>query len=718
MSDAHLHQPPPQLQSLSLSHHHQQEQQNMNGVQSPNDANVESVSLKSVIPTAASDSSVTEKKDDKAVPVRKRLSLACTTCRQRKVKCDGGRPACRTCAKFNWPCIYQPSNRKRGPRPRALALMDGSMPYTTRSHWSVPHGYYPPYAIPGRSPMSPPPPPHPTHMMTASNYSALHPPEIPQNGASLRIDPAYHQPGGYNYDSYASYGDYMANTGAIRVRPPPPLPQHYMRSPPGMNPAVSPTSAYHPPRYGGYGNHNHHHPYSPNPYPLAASSYEGLPGQQQQQQQVPLSASPFSLQAPNGSPSFSRPFHGGISDRHGPNTTVSVPPNHYSAHPPPLAQALPSSSGYPSTLPPPAAHGEYVSGSSDPWRPPVHANEMQKHNQGSSSIVGTGLGQNGIVHSQVSPAISAAGGHSDGPVIVSSATVHPAPQHQHTRTHAAVATQSLGSPTPQNMCLSAQSHASASLYAAEMQPQNTAAGTHIPAIYARKKADTIHGDNSSGSTIASLVASKIGPIAGSSGRISSDANGNRAWPGHHPPSLHTMRASSHKDGMPLSSPIQPSRPNDGGAGYSFAKEAPMSVPIPSSSSFGAQPCYSQQQQQPEDQGYAVANILDNLVSPVTASKPLPFSSNGTVRPRLPPLLEVLGKDYHMMMSPQPGDAMHKMTDNTTMPPATSTIALQQTQRMQQTQQTLPPMSSSLPLPAAGVDHFGQTTTRRRDTSRD
>ncbi|ORX74254.1 hypothetical protein DL89DRAFT_220126, partial [Linderina pennispora] len=52
-----------------------------------------------------------------AAPVRKRLSLACTTCRQRKVKCDGARPSCKTCAKFNWPCIYQPSNRKRGPRP-------------------------------------------------------------------------------------------------------------------------------------------------------------------------------------------------------------------------------------------------------------------------------------------------------------------------------------------------------------------------------------------------------------------------------------------------------------------------------------------------------------------------------------------------------------------------------------------------------------------------
>ncbi|PIA15682.1 hypothetical protein COEREDRAFT_44310, partial [Coemansia reversa NRRL 1564] len=66
----------------------------------------------SAIPKPTTDASAadapTDKKDDKAAPVRKRLSLACTTCRQRKVKCDGGRPSCRTCAKFNWPCIYQP----------------------------------------------------------------------------------------------------------------------------------------------------------------------------------------------------------------------------------------------------------------------------------------------------------------------------------------------------------------------------------------------------------------------------------------------------------------------------------------------------------------------------------------------------------------------------------------------------------------------------------
>ncbi|KAJ1673998.1 hypothetical protein EV182_004166, partial [Spiromyces aspiralis] len=72
-------------------------------------------------------------------PVRKRLSLACTTCRQRKVKCDGARPACKTCAKFKWPCMYLPSNRKRGPRPRGLALMStaGSGYHTSTYPWST-----------------------------------------------------------------------------------------------------------------------------------------------------------------------------------------------------------------------------------------------------------------------------------------------------------------------------------------------------------------------------------------------------------------------------------------------------------------------------------------------------------------------------------------------------------------------------------------------------
>ncbi|KAJ2444142.1 hypothetical protein GGF42_006401 [Coemansia sp. RSA 2424] len=162
-----------------------------------------------------------ERKDDKSAPVRKRLSLACTTCRQRKVKCDGERPSCRTCAKFSWPCIYQPSNRKRGPRPRALALMDGSMPYSSRPHWTVSHSYYA-YGYPSHSPLSPPPPPQPQPHFAAAHH---HHPDQPLNGAPMQVDPARHQPGSYNHDSYSTYGDFVANTGVIRIRPPP------MRSP-------------------------------------------------------------------------------------------------------------------------------------------------------------------------------------------------------------------------------------------------------------------------------------------------------------------------------------------------------------------------------------------------------------------------------------------------------------------------------------------------------
>ncbi|KAJ2726049.1 hypothetical protein GGI07_000832 [Coemansia sp. Benny D115] len=167
----------------------------------------------------------TEKKDDKVAPVRKRLSLACTTCRQRKVKCDGGRPSCRTCAKFSWPCVYQPSNRKRGPRPRALALMDGSIPYTSRSHWSTPHGYYG-YGFPGRSPPLPPPPP-------PMPFYAPHQDEVPMDGAPVRAEPGRARPGDYSYDSYSSYGDYMSNTGAIRIQP-------SMRSPGSHSTAAPP----------------------------------------------------------------------------------------------------------------------------------------------------------------------------------------------------------------------------------------------------------------------------------------------------------------------------------------------------------------------------------------------------------------------------------------------------------------------------------------------
>ncbi|KAJ1742795.1 hypothetical protein LPJ68_001585 [Coemansia sp. RSA 1086] len=182
--------------------------------------------------------STTESKDEKAAPVRKRLSLACTTCRQRKVKCDGGRPSCRTCAKFNWPCIYQPSNRKRGPRPRALALMDGSMPYSGRSHWPGTHYYT--YGIPGQ-PISPPmamPPPQLHQLMPpmpGHQYMEAH-----ANGAPVHANPAAHDGvGAYNVDAYSTYGDYISSTGGIRIHPQGPPPPPHSGLPPMHSPPYS-----------------------------------------------------------------------------------------------------------------------------------------------------------------------------------------------------------------------------------------------------------------------------------------------------------------------------------------------------------------------------------------------------------------------------------------------------------------------------------------------
>ncbi|KAJ2162202.1 hypothetical protein GGF46_000819 [Coemansia sp. RSA 552] len=234
-------------------------------------------------PTTKPDA-VTEKKDDKAAaaaPVRKRLSLACTTCRQRKVKCDGGRPSCRTCAKFNWPCIYQPSNRKRGPRPRALALMDGSMPYTTaRGPWSsgtttTMHSYYA-YGMPGPPPppMSPPMPMPPgLHQLGPGPMGGGRIVDIPQNGAVVRPMAGYEQAQMYHHDAFSTYGDFISSTGGIRIRPAGPPPSHmamppqyqqqqqhrqHMHSPP-FNAASPPAVAHMHGSSGGGGGPARHH---------------------------------------------------------------------------------------------------------------------------------------------------------------------------------------------------------------------------------------------------------------------------------------------------------------------------------------------------------------------------------------------------------------------------------------------------------------------------
>ncbi|RDB17826.1 Cell division control protein 11 [Hypsizygus marmoreus] len=44
----------------------------------------------------------------------KKITVACNFCRSRKLKCDGGRPACGQCVKRSNPCDYMPQNKRRG----------------------------------------------------------------------------------------------------------------------------------------------------------------------------------------------------------------------------------------------------------------------------------------------------------------------------------------------------------------------------------------------------------------------------------------------------------------------------------------------------------------------------------------------------------------------------------------------------------------------------
>ncbi|KAF6755836.1 hypothetical protein DFP72DRAFT_895340 [Ephemerocybe angulata] len=44
----------------------------------------------------------------------KKITVACNFCRSRKLKCDGGRPACGQCLKRSNPCDYMPQNKRRG----------------------------------------------------------------------------------------------------------------------------------------------------------------------------------------------------------------------------------------------------------------------------------------------------------------------------------------------------------------------------------------------------------------------------------------------------------------------------------------------------------------------------------------------------------------------------------------------------------------------------
>ncbi|KAJ2638408.1 hypothetical protein GGF44_002802, partial [Coemansia sp. RSA 1694] len=497
-----------------------------------------------------------------SAPVRKRLSLACTTCRQRKVKCDGERPSCRTCAKFSWPCIYQPSNRKRGPRPRALALMDGSMPYSSRPHWTVSHSYYA-YGYPSHSPLSPPPPPpQPQPHFAAAHH---HHPDLPLNGAPMQVDPARHQPGSYNHDSYSTYGDFVANTGVIRIRPPP------MRSP-GFG-QLSPASMHtnrdaqgHP--------HQHHHPYlshghshshsqsighshthqisAPASYdaqptspllPLSAHDAPRYLGRPFCRPQSPFSPTPATIPSP-----YSRPLHGSAPDSH------RYPPRHS-----------------PMLMSPNSAFDQ-VAALQD--APPSISSVAQSHPQ------------------FMGPAAAAAW---------PSETSARAP---------ALEAPAMRSTPPQHMQQSAQSYSSAPPYALEMLPPKgpPSAGVAVahpppPAIYARGKADTP-------------------PTADRS----SSSNNNSGFQTQPTPSEQSLL---RRNGALPQSPRLAHDDVSSSVSYDFCRSEHMAQ----SDACGGEDRYASRHAPPE-----------RAMSTCT----LPFS-DGVARPRLPPLSELLGKDYQHAM---------------------------------------------------------------------
>lgn len=46
-------------------------------------------------------------------PYRDKVLIACTSCRERKVRCDGGQPRCRNCLDGIRTCVYLDSRRSR-----------------------------------------------------------------------------------------------------------------------------------------------------------------------------------------------------------------------------------------------------------------------------------------------------------------------------------------------------------------------------------------------------------------------------------------------------------------------------------------------------------------------------------------------------------------------------------------------------------------------------
>lgn len=60
----------------------------------------------------------------KAGKERKRLPLACKSCRRKKVRCSGETPSCKHCSRAKIPCVYKVTQRKATPRTDYMTMLD------------------------------------------------------------------------------------------------------------------------------------------------------------------------------------------------------------------------------------------------------------------------------------------------------------------------------------------------------------------------------------------------------------------------------------------------------------------------------------------------------------------------------------------------------------------------------------------------------------------
>jgi hypothetical protein len=54
--------------------------------------------------------------EDDSNPVPRPKRMACIVCRKRKLRCDGQKPSCGTCARVGHNCAYDEVRKKSGPK--------------------------------------------------------------------------------------------------------------------------------------------------------------------------------------------------------------------------------------------------------------------------------------------------------------------------------------------------------------------------------------------------------------------------------------------------------------------------------------------------------------------------------------------------------------------------------------------------------------------------